>query len=115
MTLQQFADRYGLPVEGNAIRGPRGQIILAYAGWSYFCFGIGSQKFNPVTRAEEAIHAIGLSYTPPQEPNVVVKEADGWYVAARLGPFKTREDAIEGLKNNQQETTIECCINNAIV
>ena len=37
---------------------------------------------------------------------LIVKKADGWHVADKAGPFKTREaarTAREGLKNNQQE------------
>ena len=69
MTLQEFADRYGLPLEIGGIPGPWGEIILAHAGWTHFGSGVGYQKFNPVTQAEDTIKTIGLPYIPPPEPN----------------------------------------------
>jgi hypothetical protein len=111
MNLQQFADRHGLQMKNYAIQGPHGQINQAYAGWFYFQPGTGYHKFNPVTQAKQAIEAIGLQYTAPPEPIkkdrrafLIVKKADGWYVADKAGPFKTREaarTARERLKNNQ--------------
>ena len=113
MNLQQFADRHGLQVKNYAIQGPHGQIHEAYAGWFYFRPDTGYRKFNPVTQANVAIEAIGLQYTAPPEPIkkdrralLIVKKTDGWYVAHKAGPFKTRElarMARERLKNNQQE------------
>ncbi len=114
MNLQQFADRHGLLVKNYAIQGPHGELYQAYAGWFYFQRGTGTRKFNPVTQAKQAIEAIGLQYTAPPEPIkkdrrafLIVKRTDGWYVADKAGPFKTREaarTAREGLKNNQLET-----------
>jgi hypothetical protein len=114
MNLQEFADRHGLQVEHDTIRGPRGEIFQAYAGWSYFQPGTGYHKFNPVTQAKRAIEAIGLQHTAPPKPIkkdrrafLIVKKPDGWYVADKAGPFKTREAARmprESLKNNQQGT-----------
>lgn len=111
MNLQQFADRHGLQVKNYAIKGPHGEIYQAYAGWFYFQPATGYHKFNPVTQAREAIEAIGLQYKAPSEPIkkdrrafLIVKRADGWYVADKAGPFKTRElarTAREKLKNNQ--------------
>jgi hypothetical protein len=106
--LQQFADRHGLRVKHYAIHGPRGKIWQAYAGWYYvkdlgFKNGlplIEEHKFNPVSQAKQAIEAIGLQYTAPAEPIkkdrralLIVKRSDGWYVADKAGPFKTRESA----------------------
>ena len=111
MNLRQFAERYGLQAKNHVIKGPRGEIFQAYAGWSYFQPSSGSHKFNPVTQAKQAIEAIGLQYTPPPKPIkkdrrafLIVKRADGWCVADKAGPFKTREaarTARESLKNNQ--------------
>ena len=52
-----------------------------------------------------------LPYAAPPKPIkkdrrafLIVKKADGWYVADKAGPFKTRElarIARESLKNNQ--------------
>jgi hypothetical protein len=113
MNLQHFADRHGLQVKNYAIRGPRGEIIEAYAGWSYFQPDTGYRKFNPVTQAKQAIEAIGLQYTAPAEPIkedrrafVIMKKPDGWYVADKAGPFKTRElarMARERLKKRESE------------
>jgi len=113
MNLQQFADRHGLQVKNYAIQGPHGELHQAYAGWFYFQRGTGTRKFNPVTKAKQAIEAIGLQYKAPPEPIkkdrrafLIVKRTDGWYVADKAGPFKTRElarTAREGLKSNQQE------------
>jgi hypothetical protein len=115
INLQQFADRYGLKVENYFIRGPQGEIFQAYAGWSYFRRDTGQHKFNPVTQAKQAIEAIGLPYTPPPKPIkkdrrafLIVKKADGWYVADKAGPFKTRELARTErakLKNNGKKTS----------
>lgn len=98
MNLQQFAERHGLDVKNYAIRGPHGEIIQAYAGWRYFRRGIGYRKFNPISQAKQAIEAIGLQYTAPPKPIkkdrrvfLIVKKADGWYVADKAGPFNTRE------------------------
>lgn len=98
MNLQQFAGRYGLQVERYAIRGPRGEIIQAYAGWQYCRRDAGYRKFNPVTQAKQAIEEIGLQYKAPPSPTkkdrrafLIVKRADGWHVADKAGPFKTRE------------------------
>jgi hypothetical protein len=73
--------------------------------------GTGYHKFNPITQAKQAIQAIGLPYAAPPEPIkkdrrafLIVKRTDGWYVAEKAGPFKTREaarTARETLKNNQ--------------
>ena len=114
MNLKQFADQHGLQVKNYAIRGPRGEIIQAYAGWSYFQPSTGYHKFNPVTQAQRAIEAIGFEYMAPPKPIkkdsrafLIVKRTDGWYVADKAGPFKTRDAARaarERLKNNQQET-----------
>jgi len=121
MNLQQFPDRHGLQVKsvsehciGGGIHGPNGEIWEAHAGWFYFHRGTGTRKFNPVTQAKRAIEAIGLTYTGPPEPIkkdrrafLIVKKPNGWYVADKAGPFKTRElarIARETLKNNQQET-----------
>ena len=114
MNLQQFADRHGLQVKNYAIQGPHGEIHQAYVGWFYFRRDTGYRKFNPVTQAKQAIEAIGLPYTAPPEPIkkdrrafLIVKKSDGWHVADKAGPFKTREFARiarERLKNNQQET-----------
>jgi hypothetical protein len=108
MNLRQFTDRHGLQVEHNAIRGPPGQIHQAYAGWSYFQPGTGYHKFSPVTQAKQAIEAIGLQYKAPPKKDrrafLIVKRPDGWYVADKAGPFKTRDlarTAREKLKNNQ--------------
>jgi hypothetical protein len=103
MNLQEFADRHGLQVKNGVIKGPRGEIFQAYAGWSYFQPGIGYQKFNPVTQAKRAIEAIGFEYT---DKFLIVSKPDGWYVADKAGPFKTRElarKARESLKNYLQE------------
>jgi len=114
MNLQQFADRHGLQVKNYAIQGPHGEIFQAYAGWSYFQPNTGRHKFNPVTQAKQAIDAIGLQYLAPPKPIkkdrrafLIVRKPDGWYVADKAGPFKTRElarIARESLKNNQHET-----------
>lgn len=111
LNLQEFADRHGLHVERYAIRGPHGQIHEAYAGWFYFQPSTGYRKFNPVTQAKVAIEAIGFQYTAPPGPIkedrrafLIVKRTDGWYVADKAGPFKTREaarTARERLKNTQ--------------
>jgi hypothetical protein len=111
VNLQEFADRHGLQVKNYVIKGPRGEIFQAYAGWSYFQPGTGYHKFNPITQAKQAIEAIGLPYAAPPEPIkkdrrafLIVKRTDGWYVAEKAGPFKTREaarTARETLKNNQ--------------
>ncbi len=110
MNLQQFADRYGLEAKNYAIQGPHGQ-IERYAEWFYFRRDIGYRKFNPNTQAQQAIEAIGLQYTPPPKKDrrafLIVKKVDGWYVADKAGPFKTRElarMAREKLKNNQPGT-----------
>jgi hypothetical protein len=103
MNLQQFADRHGLQVDHDIIRGPRGEIFQAYAGWSYFQPGIGYQKFNPVTQAKRAIEAIGFEY---MDKLLIVSKPDGWYVADNAGAFKTRElarKARESLKVYLQE------------
>jgi hypothetical protein len=110
MNLQQFADRHGLQVKSYAIQGPRGEIHRAYAGWFYFQRDIGYSKFNPITQAQRAIEAIGLQYKPPAEPIkkdrgafLIAKKTDGWHVADKAGPFKTRElarSARATLKHN---------------
>jgi hypothetical protein len=115
MNLQQFADRYGLQAKNYAIQGPRGQIEQFHAGWFYFRRDIGYRKFNPNTQAQRAIEAIGLQYTPPSKPIkkdrrafLIVRKADGWYVADKAGPFKTRELARAArtrLKNDQHGTS----------
>jgi len=114
MNLQQFAERYGLQIDKGVIWGPQGVIFRALAGWFYFGVNIGQHKFNPVTQAKDAIEAIGLQYVAPAKPNhqgrralLIVKKSDGWYVADKTGPFKTRELARAErarLKNNAQET-----------
>ena len=115
MNLQEFADRYGLNAKNYAIQGPHGEIYQAGSGeWFHFRRDTGYRKFNPVTQAKQAIEAIGLQYAAPPEPIqsdrrafLIVKRTDGWYVADKAGPFKTREaarTAREGLKNNQLET-----------
>ena len=55
-----------------------------------------------------------LPYAAPPKPIkkdrrafLIVKRTDGWYMADKAGPFKTRDAARaarERLKNNQQET-----------
>jgi hypothetical protein len=114
MNLHQFADRHGLQATNFGIAGPRGHIHQGRAGWVYFQYGTRACKFNPVTQAKQAIVSIGLQYTPPPEPIkkdrgafLIVKRTDGWYVADKAGPFKTREaarTARESLKIHQQET-----------
>ena len=113
MNLQQFAGRHGLQVKNYAIRGAHGEIIQGYAGWSYFRPDTGYRKFNPVTQAKQAIEAIGLQYTAPaadikakqdRRAFLIVKKENGWYVADKTGPFRTREaarTARASLKNNQ--------------
>jgi len=114
MNLQQFVDRHGLQVKGFSVQGPYGELYQAASGeWLYFRRGAGYRKFNPVTQAKQVIEAIGLSSTAPTEEIkskqdrralLVVRKADGWYVADKAGPFKTRElarMARERLKNNQ--------------
>jgi hypothetical protein len=111
MNLQQFAESYGFQAKNYAIRGPHGEIYQAYAGWFYFQPSTGYHKFSPITQAKQAIEAIGLPYKAPAEPIkkerrefLIVKRTDGWYVADKAGPFKTREaarTARESLKNNQ--------------
>jgi hypothetical protein len=112
MNLQQFADRHALQIKGFRIQGPSGEIYQAGSGeWLYFRRDTGYRKFNPVTQAKEAIEAIGLQYTAPAEPIkkdrrafLIVKKTDGWHVADKAGPFKTRELARMArakLKNNQ--------------
>jgi hypothetical protein len=62
---------------------------------------------NLVGQAKRAIEAIGLQYAHLPKLNLFVKEEDGWYVASRVGPFKTLEVArmaIKSLKNNHHET-----------
>ena len=103
INLQQFADRHGLQMKNYAIQGPHGELWQAYAGWFYFRRGKGQRKFNPLTQAKQAIEAIGLQYTAPAESTelikkdrralLIVKRSDGWYVADKAGPFKTRESA----------------------
>jgi len=116
MNLQQFADRYGLEIMVFTVEGPHGELHQDGLGqWVYFRRGIGYRKFNPVTQAKQAIEAIGLQYTPPPKPIkkdrqafLIVKRSDGWYVADKAGPFKTRELARLArvtLQNNQQEPT----------
>jgi hypothetical protein len=112
MNLQQFAERHGLQVKNYSIWGPYGH-INADQGWYYFRRDAGTHKFNPVTQAKQAIEAIGLQYTAPAEEIkakqdrrafLIVKKADGWYVADKAGPFKTRElarMARERLKKNR--------------
>jgi hypothetical protein len=111
MNFQEFADRYALQGDHYAIQGPRGQIHQAYAGWFYFQRGTGTRKFNPVTQAKEAIEAVGLRYTAPPKKDrrafLIVKRTDGWYVADKAGPFKTRDaarTARENLRNEASET-----------
>ena len=112
MNLQQFADRHALRIRGVSVQGPYGELYQAASGqWLYFQRGAGYRKFNPVTQAKLAIEAIGLRYTAPAEPLkedlkafLIVKRTDGWYVADKAGPFKTREGARtarERLKNYQ--------------
>lgn len=112
MNLQQFADRHGLQVKGFSVRGPYGELYQAASGqWLYFRRDTGYRKFNPVNQAKVAIEAIGLRYTAPpkrikkdRRAPLIVKRTDGWYVADKAGPFKTREaarTARESLKNDQ--------------
>jgi hypothetical protein len=68
MTLQQFADRHGLQVNGYAIRGPRGQICRLYVTWIYRRGHSPYYEFNPITEAEWAIKAIGLKSMAPPKP-----------------------------------------------
>lgn len=102
--LQQFADRHDLQVKGFTVQGPDGELYQAGSGeWFYFRRDTGYRKFNPVTQAKQAIEAIGLQYTAPAESTelikkdrrafLIVKRSDGWYVADKAGPFKTRESA----------------------
>lgn len=112
MNLQQFADRHALRIRGVSVQGPYGELYQAASGqWLYLQRGAGYRKFNPVTQAKLAIEAIGLRYTAPAEPLkedrkafLIVKRTDGWYVADKAGPFKSREAARiarERLKNYQ--------------
>ena len=113
MNLQQFADRYGLEAKNGRIQGPQGNII-EIRGLFNVMYGNQFQLFNPVTQARKAIEEIGLQYKAPPKPIkkdrkafLIVKRTDGWYVADKAGPFKTRElarMARESLKNNHQET-----------
>jgi len=113
MNLQQFADRYGLEAKNGRIQGPQGNII-EIRGLFNVMYGNQLQLFNPVTQARKAIEEIGLQYKAPPKPIkkdrkafLIVKRTDGWYVADKAGPFKTRElarMARESLKNNHQET-----------
>jgi hypothetical protein len=112
INLQQFANRHGLRIKGVSVQGPYGELYRTASGqWLYFQRGTGYRKFNPVTQAKLAIEAIGLRYTAPTEPVkedrwafLIVKRTDGWYVADKAGPFKTREAARTArakLKNYQ--------------
>src|SRR6266849_9096246 len=67
INLYQFARRHGLKVERRAIRGPRGEICEAFAGFYYFQTGTGYQKFDPVAEAKQAIETVGLQFTVPPE------------------------------------------------
>ena len=95
MTLQEFADQHGLQVKNFVIQGPRGEISRGHGGWFYFRRGIGYVRFYPATRAKEAVEAIGFQYQPPPKRDrkafLIVKKVDGWYVADKAGPFKTRD------------------------
>jgi hypothetical protein len=112
MNLQQFADRHALQIKGVSIQGPYGELYRTASGqWLYFQRGPGYRKFNPVTQAKLAIEATGIRYTAPAEPIkedrrafLIVKRTDGWYVAEKAGPFKTRKaagTAREKLKSHQ--------------
>ncbi len=116
MNIHTFADKYSLREDGFEIPGPLGQIEHRGDG-KFYCFrrDTGYRTFNPVTQAKWAIEAIGLEYTAPAEEIkakqdrrafLIVKRADGWYIADKAGPFKTRELArMERERlNDQQET-----------
>jgi hypothetical protein len=114
MNLQQFADRHGLQVKDYAIRGPHGKIFQGFGELFYIQAGTDYDKSNRVTHANQAIETIGLECLAPPKPInkdrrafLVAKKADGWHVADKAGPFKTRKAARmarEALKDNQQET-----------
>jgi hypothetical protein len=113
MNLQQFADRHGLQVKDYAIRGPHGKIFQGFGKLFYIQAGTDYDNPNRVTHANQAIETIGIECLAPPKPInkdrrafLIAKKADGWYVADKAGPFKTRElarDAREGIKNSQLE------------
>jgi hypothetical protein len=53
---------------------------VPFCNWGFF-----RRRFNPITEAKLAVETIGLLYLP------ITKKVDGWYVADKSGPFKTRE------------------------
>ena len=71
-------------------------------------------EYPTESQAKQAIEAIDLQFKAPpglikkdRRAFLIVKKPDGWHVADKAGPFKTRDlarMARESLKNNQQET-----------
>jgi hypothetical protein len=105
MTLQQFADQYGLKVRNGVIHGPGGEILHKFNGWFYWRRSRGFQRFLPSIQAQEAIEAIGLPYNGPSRSRafLIEEKTDGCYVIDKAGPFETREVAETAMVEMKEE------------